>query len=135
MTPAPAERLHRLAQTWSAAGRGWNPAALAGLYCEDAVLFGGLPGHAVGRAQIQSYFQSYAGTILSASLVLLHQELLVNGDLTLLAQGFADFAFTLPAGDTRQRMRTTWLLDWAGGETQIRAHHFSPEPDEPPLGR
>lgn len=131
----PAQRLAAMAQAWTAAAQDWDPAALAGLYSHDAVLFGGRPGLASGGAAIADYFESYRGVILSASLELSGQTLLNVGETALLAQGFGLFAFVLGGGKpTRQEMRTTLLLDWASGETLIRAHHFSPVPAAPPLG-
>lgn len=124
-----------VALAWSKAAAGWDAQALADLYSTDALLFGGRADHAIGHAAIRTYFESYDGVIASASLDLLDHEVLPAGPETVLAQGFCEFAFTL-AGDrhTRSRLRFSWLLDHAGGEPRIRAHHFSPVPEAPPLG-
>lgn len=127
-------RLDGAVQDWSAAAAAWDAAALAALYAHDAMLLGGRDGHAVGREAIRAYFESYAGVILSAQLTLHDQELRLLGETALVAQGFGDFAFTLSTGPTRQLMRTTLVLDWRGGKTLIRTHHFSPVPAAPPLG-
>ncbi len=134
MTGGPTERLHDMASAWSVAASAWDVEALTALYAADAMLFGGREGHAVGHAELRAYFESYRGTILSACLVLGEQKLIETGGSSLLAQGFGMFDFILNTGPTRQRMRTTWALDWASGATLIRAHHFSPEPSAPPLG-
>lgn len=129
------ERLYAMAAAWSEAGRDWNPTALTDLYTADALLFGGRPGHSVGGDAIRAYFDSYAGVIFSASVELFDQQILRTGETSLLAQGFCHFAFRL-SGDrhTRSHLRTSLLLDWSGGATRIRAHHFSPMPEAPPLG-
>jgi len=129
------ERLYAVAAAWREAAHDWNPAALAALYADDALLFGGRPDHSVGAAAIRAYFDSYAGVILSASVELFEQQIVETGATSLLAQGFCTFDFNL-AGNrrTQSRLRTTWLLDWGEGKTRIRAHHFSLVPEAPPLG-
>ncbi|MGV7121295.1 YybH family protein [Sphingopyxis sp. 550A] len=126
--------LAHLAVQWSEAAADWNPAELAALYAEDALLFGGREGHAVGRAAIAEYFESYRGVIVSATLKLVEQELLAVDTSCFFAQGSAEFSFMLAGGhQTRSQLRTSLLvLRGAGG--RIRAHHFSPVPETPPLG-
>lgn len=120
---------------WNAAGRSWNPAALAGVYAADAMLFGGRPGHSVGTAEIAHYFGSYVGVIFSGTMQLVEQQVLQLAAGVFVAQGYVDFSFVL-AGDkpTRSRLRTTLVVARQDGQWRIRQHHFSPTPDAPPLG-
>lgn len=132
---ADAELLEAMATRWSAAAADWDPGTLASLYSADALLFGGREGHAVGREAIEAYFISYRGVILSAALELVEQQILVVDDRCFFAQGHAEFAFTLAGGNrTRSRLRTSLLIvrDCGG---LVRAHHFSPAPQAPPLGK
>ncbi|QKS00580.1 SgcJ/EcaC family oxidoreductase [Sphingomonas sp. CL5.1] len=129
------DRVAAVARAWSAAATPWDADALAALYSTDALLFGGRAGHSVGVAEIGEYFRSYDGVIQSGSLDLFNQRIARIGETALLAQGFCTFAFVLAGGrDTRSVLRATWLLDWGDGRTLIRAHHFSPVPEAPPLG-
>lgn len=126
--------LEALAARWSRAASTWDVAALTGLYTDDALLFGGRPGLAAGRAAVGDYFGSYQGVIRSATLELVEQHILAIDEAGFFAQGFAEFGFALASGTrTRARLRTSLLvIREAGG--RIRAHHFSPIPDAPPLG-
>ena len=71
---------------------------LVGLYTEDALFYGGRPGHAVGHAKVREYFDSYVGTLAGARLALVDQELRKLGEGVYLAQGYAVFDFDLTAG-------------------------------------
>lgn len=123
-------------QGWNAAARQWDARALAALYTDDALFFGGRPAHAVGRPAIEQYFLSYAGDIRSGTLDLVEQHLLQLDDANILAQGYGDFSFVLrPDQRTASRLRTSWLLTRQGQGWRIRQHHFSPPPAVPPLGR
>ncbi len=127
-------QLTALAERWSFAASDWDVDALAALYADDALLFGGRPHHAVGRAAIGGYFASYSGVILSATLTLIDQQILEVDDRCFFAQGFGDFAFTLAGGTrTESRFRTSLLL-LRSADGCIRAHHFSSVPNAPPLG-
>src|SRR6267143_2037809 len=44
--------------------------ALVALYTDDALFYGGRPGHAVGHAKVREYFDSYVGTLAAARLAL-----------------------------------------------------------------
>src|SRR4051794_32736492 len=66
--------LRAVERDWNAAARDWNTAALAALYTDDAVFFGGRPGHSVGQAQVRNYFESYAGMFTTVRLALVDQE-------------------------------------------------------------
>lgn len=119
---------------WSGAATQWHADRLATLYANDALLFGGRSGHAVGRAAIRAYFASYEGMILGAQLKLTEQECRLVHGATYYAQGYAEFAFVLAGGkSTRSRLRSTLLIDDSSA-APILAHHFSPEPETPPLG-
>jgi uncharacterized protein (TIGR02246 family) len=120
---------------WNAAGAPWDPQALANVYTEDAVFFGGRPGHSVGRDAIRGYFASYDGVIASGVMELVEPVILPLAPGLVLAQGHVDFSFVL-AGDKRTRslLRATLVLAKRGERWLILQHHFSPTPETPPLG-
>jgi hypothetical protein len=60
--------LRAVERDWNAAAQHWNSAGLVALYTEDAVFYGGRPGHAVGHAKVREYFDSYVGTLAAARL-------------------------------------------------------------------
>lgn len=120
---------------WTQAASRWNVDALASLYCEDALFFGGRPGHCIGRGAVREYFASYVGTIASGSISLSELESVYVAQDCVLAQGFAQFAFRLETGEiTRSRLRGTLLLQKQNGAWNIRQHHVSEAPLVPPLG-
>lgn len=126
--------LSRIERAWNAAARTWDADALAELYDEKALLFGGRPAHSVGRGAIRKYFQSYEGTILSAVIDLFDQEIEEIGTDTFAAQGYCRFTFTLVEdGKTQTVLRATLVVS-GSKEPCIRVHHFSGIPDAPPLG-
>lgn len=128
--------LAHVQRDWNAAGKHWHAGRLAEVYSQDALFFGGRPGHFVGRAAVQAYFASYVGVIESGAMVLAEQELAQLGPACLLAQGYADFSFVLQGGqNTQSRVRTTLVLVREGTVWRIRQHHFSPTPEAPPLGQ
>ncbi|MFT4067835.1 YybH family protein [Paraburkholderia sp.] len=119
---------------WNAAARDWNPDALADVYTENALFFGGRPGHAAGHDAIREYFASYDDVIRSATLDLVEQHFIPLGDDCFLAQGYGEFLFVLGDGKTsRSRLRTTLVIAARHGEWKIRQHHFSTSPDVPPV--
>ncbi len=121
---------------WNRAGSSWNSAALAATYAEDALLFGGRPGHFVGREAIQGYFASYDGVILAGSMRMFDTELRVLAEGCVLAQGMVEFSFTLEGDQaTRSTLRATLVLAQAVDGWLIAVHHFSSIPAVPPLGK
>ncbi|MHA3903205.1 hypothetical protein ACTPOE_06455 [Castellaniella sp. WN] len=62
------EALDRAVADWNRAGAAWDAAALAAVYCEYGLLFGGRPSHFVGREAIQGYFASYDGVIRAGAM-------------------------------------------------------------------
>jgi uncharacterized protein (TIGR02246 family) len=119
---------------WNAAARHWDPQALAAVYTDDALFFGGRPGHAVGAGAIREYFASYDGVIESATLELVDQQFIPLSDDCFLAQGFGEFAFELSGNQqSRSRLRTTLVIARQHGEWRIRQHHFSATPESPPI--
>lgn len=133
--------LQAIAAAWNAASQRWDAQALAAIYTEDALFFGGRPAHSVGRAEIHAYFASYQGIIESARLALMDQHLVALAPGVHLAQGIGDFSFVLSGGRaTQSRVRTTLVIVQQHQDQdpqrawQIRQHHFSPEPAVPPLG-
>jgi uncharacterized protein (TIGR02246 family) len=121
---------------WNAAGQRWDAIALAGIYTEDAVFFGGRPGHSVGLPAIREYFESYVGVIESAALDLIDQHIMKMAPGCYLAQGCGNFSFVLAGGQsTRSLLRTTLVIVAEGERWKIRLHHFSASPATPPLGQ
>ena len=117
---------------WNKAAQPWNPARLAALYTEDALFYGGRPGHAVGQAAVRAYFDSYVGMIASARLALTEQQLRPLGDGIRLAQGYAAFDIDMVAGGTSVTMlRSTLVLVRRAEGWRIAQHHFSATPAEP----
>jgi uncharacterized protein (TIGR02246 family) len=103
--------LRAVERDWNAAAQDWNSAGLAALYTEDALFYGGRPGHAVGYAKVREYFDSYVGTLAAARLALVNQELRKLGEGVYLAQGYAAFDFDLTAGGaTHTVLRSTLVL-------------------------
>lgn len=81
--------LRAVEHDWNAAAKDWNSAGLAALYTNDALFYGGRPGHAVGHAKVREYFSSYVGTLAAARLSLVDQQLRKLGEGVYLAQGYA----------------------------------------------
>jgi uncharacterized protein (TIGR02246 family) len=126
--------LRAVERDWNASAGTWNPAGLAALYTDDAVFYGGRPGHSVGQDQIRGYFESYAGMFSTVRLALVDQELRELADGVHLAQGYAAFDFVLAAGGaTRAVLRSTLVLVRRPGGWRIAQHHFSATPAEPPI--
>jgi uncharacterized protein (TIGR02246 family) len=126
--------LSKIETAWNAGARSWNPHALTAVYTPDALFFGGRPGHSVGAEAIRGYFASYDGVIESATLDLVEQHLIPLADDCFLAQGFGEFMFALSGGRTStSRLRTTLVIGLHEGEWRIRQHHFSAEPESPPI--
>ena len=130
-----AKVLKEMQDAWNAAARVWNPQALASLYADNSLFYGGRPGHSVGAKEAQKYFASYDKIIRSAVLDLIEQELIPLGADSFLAQGFGAFSFVLEGGQaTNSVLRTTLVLVRRQGSWLIQLHHFSPTPEVPPLG-
>jgi uncharacterized protein (TIGR02246 family) len=129
------ETLAHVAACWNAAAAAWSPDALASLYADDAVLFGGRARHFTGRDGVRAYFESYRGMLAAVELTLKDQVAIQVSPELVLAQGFADIQFTLGDGRrTSALFRTTWLLQASNGlDCQIKAHHFSPVPEVLPI--
>ena len=94
--------LRTVERDWNAAAQHWNAESLGALYTDDALFYGGRPGHAVGRAKVRGYFESYIGTLAAARLALVDQELRKLSEEVYLAQGYAKFDLTLTATRSRQ---------------------------------
>jgi len=131
----PEAALAQVLADWNQAGARWSAGALAATYTEDGLLFGGRPGHCVGREAIRGYFASYDGVILSGAMALSETVLRSLGEGCVLAQGMVDFAFTLAGGQrTRSTLRATLVLRREADRWRIADHHFSTIPAAPPLG-
>ena len=127
--------LDDMQNAWNLAAKVWNPEALARLYADDALFYGGRPGHSVGAAAIQAYFASYDGIIQSAVLDLIEQELVQISPESFVSQGLGAFAFVLVGGrQTQSVLRTTLVISKLYGQWKIQLHHFSVTPEVPPLG-
>ena len=128
------EALRAVERDWNAAAQHWNSPGLVALYTEDAVFYGGRPGHAVGHAKVREYFDSYVGTLAAARLALTDQKLRKLGEGVYLAQGYAAFDFDLTTGGaTRTVLRSTLVLTRRPEGWRIAQHHFSSPPSEPPI--
>ncbi|MGC3987308.1 MAG: SgcJ/EcaC family oxidoreductase [Pseudorhodoferax sp.] len=128
--------LDQVVADWNQAGSSWNARALGAVYTADGLLFGGRPGHSVGRASIEGYFASYDGVILAGTMHLSATELRMLAEGCVLAQGSVEFAFTLAGGEqTRSNLRATLVLRREPDRWRIADHHFSPTPAVPPLGQ
>ena len=126
--------LRAVERDWNAAARTWDPAGLAALYTEDAVFYGGRPGHSIGRDQVKAYFDSYVGMFMTVRLALVDQELRTLADGVYLAQGYAAFDFELAAGGTSQAvLRSTLVLIRRPEGWRIAQHHFSATPTALPI--
>jgi len=131
----PKKTLDEMQHAWNLAAKVWNPKALASLYADNALFYGGRSGHSVGAAAIQAYFSSYDGIIQSAVLDLIEQELVQISPESFVSQGFGAFSFVLADGrKTQSVLRTTLVLSRLNGKWKIQLHHFSVTPEAPPLG-
>jgi len=131
----PKKTLADMQNAWNLAAKVWNPKALASLYADNALFYGGRSGHSVGAAAIQVYFASYDGIIQSAVLDLIEQELVQLSPESFGSQGLGAFSFVLAGGrQTQSVLRTTLLLRRLNGRWKIQLHHFSVTPEVPPLG-
>ena len=132
--PEGEQALREVERDWNAAAQRWEAEGIAALYTEDALFYGGRPGHAVGRAKVRGYFESYAGTLAGARLALVDQELRKLADRVYLAQGYARFDFDLTAGGgSSTLLRSTLVLTHRPEGWRIAQHHFSATPSEPPI--
>ncbi|MGH6625684.1 MAG: YybH family protein [Burkholderiaceae bacterium] len=128
--------LDQVVADWNRAGATWDAAAIAAVYTEDGLLFGGRPGHSMGRGAIHGYFASYDGVILAGAMEMSETVLRTLGIDCVLAQGMVHFAFTLAGGEqTRSTLRATLVLKQEPDRWRILDHHFSTIPATPPLGK
>jgi uncharacterized protein (TIGR02246 family) len=128
------QALRSVERAWNEAASGWQADRLAALYTDDAVFYGGRPGHSVGREQVRAYFASYVGVLASTRLDLVDQTLLKLGDDTYLAQGYGHFHFDLVQGGKSEAVwRTTLVIVRREGDWKILQHHFSATPEAPPI--
>ena len=119
---------------WNEGSTHWNADGLAKAYTQDALMFAGRPGHAVGKDAIRAYFATYDGVIESATMQFVEPKFLGLAHECLLIQGYADFSFRLAGGEqTRSVLRATLVVAKDGGTWRIRQHHFSATPAAPPL--
>ncbi|MDB5856378.1 MAG: hypothetical protein JWQ76_67 [Ramlibacter sp.] len=132
--PRAEQALQEVLASWNRAAESWDVEALAALYTEDALMFGGRPGLAVGVAGMRGYFGSYVDVLASAHLALVDQYLVELAPEVYLAQGFGVFKFgRVDGGQTGTTMRTTLVIARRDGRWKIRQHHFSSIPDKPPI--
>ena len=128
------EALAAVQRDWNAAALNWNVDGLAAVYTDDAVLFAGRPGIAIGQSQIRDYFVSYANDLKSTSMELVDQYLLQLSEDVVLAQGYVKFQFASLSGKQGGAlMRTTLTLVKRQGAWKLIQHHFSMTPDAPPI--
>ena len=128
--------LDQVVADWNRAGATWDATAIAAIYTQDGLLFGGRPGHFVGREAIRGYFASYEGVILAGSMQISGTEFRTLAQGCVLVQGMVDFAFTLAGNEqTSSTLRATLVLRREADRWRIADHHFSPVPAVPPLGK
>ena len=119
---------------WNDGSIQWNADGLARVYTEDALMFAGRPGHAVGREAIRAYFASYDGVIESGTMQFVDPKIVRLAPDCALIQGYADFSFRLAGGEqTRSVLRATLVVRKDGDTWRIRQHHFSATPSTPPI--
>ena len=56
--------LRTVERDWNAAAQHWDSESLAALYTDDALFYGGRPGHAVGHAKVREGFDSTSARLL-----------------------------------------------------------------------
>lgn len=135
IAPSHAAALDEVAARWTAAATPLDPVGLSALYAQDAVFFGGLPDHYVGRGEVERYFDFYRDMLASIALTFSDMHCADLGS-TLLCQGFADFVFVLVDGRTTfNRLRATLVLERGQEGWAIKLHHFSPPPEDTPVPR
>jgi ketosteroid isomerase-like protein len=71
--------LRTVERDWNAAAQHWDAERLVALYTDDALFYGGRPGHAVGGAKVREYFDSYVGTLAAARLALVPLHRRIDG--------------------------------------------------------
>ena len=121
----PKKTLAEMQNAWNLAAKVWNPKALAKLYADNALFYGGRSGHSVGVAAIQAYFASYDGIIQSAVLDLIEQEFVQISPESFVSLGLGAFSFVLAGGrQTQSVLRTTLVLSQLNGHWKIQLHHF-----------
>lgn len=93
---------------------------------DDALLFGGRPGHSIGHKAIRAYFASYDGVIDSGTMQLVDPKIVRLASDCVLVQGYADFDFQLACGEqSRSTLRATLVAVRQNEQWRIRQHHFS----------
>lgn len=116
-----------IADRWTRAATPLKPQELAALYAPDALFFGGVPDHYVGRERIAEYFSFYLGKV-AAMTIAFRDHHGAEADVVV-SQGFVDFTFLLPDGRTTYAsLRGTLVLAPKGKGWEILVHHFSPPP-------
>jgi len=114
---------------WNAAAAVWNTSALADLYADDALFFGLLPDHYVGREAIERYFAHYKPSLQGVALDLVEQELRHVAPDLIVAQGFGNIRNVRSSGEVvPNRVRTSLLMAKVGEDWRILLHHFSQVP-------
>lgn len=125
--------LAEIERQWNAAARTWDVDALAAIYADDALMYGGRPGLFVGP-QIRDYFASYIGVLKETTLDLVDQHIIALAPDVFLAQGFGEFHFLLGDGNrSGSVLRTTLVIVRRDGRWRIIQHHFSATPAAPPI--
>ncbi len=121
---------------WNAAAARWDPEAFGAAYAEDAVIFGGRPGHSTGRDGVRAYFASYVAVVASGHLRLRDYQLFRLAPDVVLVQGYGCFELTFTNGDRASVVEraTLTLVNRAPG-WRVLQHHFSKTPAAPSLGQ
>jgi uncharacterized protein (TIGR02246 family) len=118
--------LNEIQQRWNDAAAIWDSKALARIYTSDAVFFGLLPRHYMGRAQVEEYFRSYEGVLQAVTLSLVDQNIRSLSEGLFIAQGFGNIVNRhLDGKIVHNRVRASFVVKKIECEWLIALHHFS----------
>jgi ketosteroid isomerase-like protein len=112
--------IETLLATWIEAFNKHDLDLHAGLYLEDAMLFGSIPELVIGRKAIREYFSRRGPDVRVRHYPFPHILQLSEGVVATAAH--VDFA----DGDNLVPYRVTWMLVQRGGNWHIAQHHGSP---------
>jgi ketosteroid isomerase-like protein len=112
--------IETLLATWVEAFNNHDLDLHAGLYLEDAMLFGSIPALVIGRQAIREYFSRRGPNVCVRHYPFPHILQLSEGIVATAAH--VDFA----DGDNLVPYRVTWMLVQRGGNWHIAQHHGSP---------
>ena len=126
--------IREIERLWRHGGAPYDPHALTALYTENALFYGGLPAHYVGQGEIERYFEYYRELVGTSSLAFRDLAFRRLSDSMIAVQGFVDFTFGLPDGQTSHAtLRATLVLSLGLDGWRILLQHFSNPPLKTPV--